>query len=117
MKATRSLRPRLSAVVLLVVLSALLAPVAAAASTVRGRLVRSRPSGDYPAQGVGVTLNARAGRSARIVTNSEGMYYFYGIQPGAYQLEIWVNPKGAPIIQELTVGTAAYTDVPPIRVP
>ena len=62
-------------------------------------------------------MNARAGRSARIATNSEGMYYFYGIQPGAYQLEIWVNPSGAPIVRPLTVGTEAYTDIPPIKVP
>jgi hypothetical protein len=89
--------------------------VAAGGSTVRGRLVRRGPSGDYPAAGVEITLFAvgsNLGRSPKAYSGSDGMYYIRNVPSGNYKLELWVAKK--PLSYDITVGRSAYTDIAPI---
>lgn len=85
----------------------------------RGKVVRGGPRGDYPAQGVAVTLVAadpRLGESAKAYSSSEGLYYLYNVPPGRYSLQVWVTPRS--VIQvPVNVGRGPLTDVRPVRVP
>ena len=102
----------------LLALLVLLLPVLAEAATVRGKLVRSGPQGDYPAQGIGVTLlspNPSVGRSGKVYSGSQGVYVFYDVSPGNYTLEIWTTAD-KPQTQSVAV-TDPSTDLPPVRIP
>jgi hypothetical protein len=86
----------------------------ASAATVRGRLIHAN---GYFAAGVAVTVfNPQLGRSSPAYTGPDGMYYLYNVPPGYYNLEIWINPGGAPIVYQIQVGEP-YTDIPQIGVP
>ena len=90
-----------------------------AASTVRGRLVRKGPSGQYGAAGVQVTIystDSKLGRSAAVYTGSDGMYYLNNIPPGPYQLEVWIS-KQQRLTYNIQVRNQAFTDIAPIVVP
>ncbi len=93
-----------------------LAPTLLAVSTVRGRLLRQGPGGQYPATGVTVTVLAtrsNLGRSAAVYSGSDGMYYLYNIPGGAYQLEIWTS-KTQHLTYNITVRNDGFTDISPI---
>ena len=95
------------------------AVVVSAASTVRGRIVRKGASGQYPAVGITVSVNAnnsKVGRSALVYTGSDGMYYFSNVPPGDYQLEIWIS-KQKPVTYNIRVRDQAFTDIAPIVIP
>jgi hypothetical protein len=83
--------------------------------TVRGRLVRQGPAGVYPAVNIQVTLfSQQNGRTVPTVSGYDGMYYFYNIPPGPYNLEIWVGQN--PIVHPVHV-SAPNTDIPQYPVP
>lgn len=81
---------------LLFLLTALLFALQASATDVRGRIEgQSRYSHrPFPVKGVRVTLWASEGgrwtRRASAITSYEGMYYFRGIRPGRY----WIQVEG-----------------------
>lgn len=90
-----------------------------AASTVRGRLLRQGPGGQYPAAGVQVTVYAvgsRLGRSAPAYSGSDGMYYLYNIPGGAYQLDIWMSQRQH-LTYNISVRNDGFTDIAPIVIP
>jgi hypothetical protein len=103
---------RLKAIVLLVAAFSWLAMTeATSASLLRGRLVDAASRG---VPGIEVTtFSTSLGRSRPRVSDGDGMYYL-NIPPGAYILEIWVNPQ-QPIQYNITVRDP-ITDVPPVRV-
>ena len=107
-----------SLVTLLFLLMVVCAELLAGASTVRGRLIRRGPSGDYPAAGIEVSLYAvssKIGRSPKAYSGTDGMYYIPNVPPGQYQLELWVGKQ--PLIYEIAVRGNEYTDIAPISVP
>jgi hypothetical protein len=92
---------------------------AASAATVRGQLNRHSGTGAAPAAGICVTVySEKGGRSARVCSNAQGMYYLANIIPGSYQLEIWTSPSpgASPIRYPITVAEP-YTDIHPITLP
>ena len=106
-------------VVGLVLALCVIAPVissAEMASTVRGRLVRRTPRGEFPAQGIPVSLNRNGGRSGYAYSGPDGMYYLYNIPPGSYSLEVWVYPNRPPLVFSINVNEQGYTDISPIAV-
>lgn len=91
---------------------------AAEAGTVRGRLVRRTPRGEFPAQGIPVTVfRSDLGRSGTAYTGPDGMYYLYNVPPGNYALELWVYPNSRPMVFSIVVSTQAFSDIAPIVVP
>jgi hypothetical protein len=92
---------------------------AASAATVRGQLNRRSGAGAAPAAGVCVTVySEKGGRSARVCSNAQGMYYLTNIVQGNYQLEIWTSPSpGAPPIRYPITVVEPYTDIHPITLP
>jgi len=103
---------------LLFLLTLVSAELFAGASTVRGRLVRRGPSGDYPAAGVEVSLYAvssKIGRSPKAYSGTDGMYYIPNVPPGQYRLELWVDKQ--PLTYDIAVRAEEYTDIAPIPVP
>src|SRR5258708_40160730 len=69
-------------------------------STVRGRIDRQDTSGKvYPAQYTRVILTPldSASTAASFYTGSDGLYYFYKVNPGSYQLSIPLT-SGKPIV-------------------
>jgi hypothetical protein len=71
----------------------------------------------YPGAGVAATVfNPQVGRSSPAYAGPDGMYYIYIVPPGAYNLEVWIYPGGAPILYQIQV-VEPYTDIPPITVP
>ena len=97
----------------------LVVAAAAEAETVRGMLIRQTPQGaEYPAQGVGVTVNRPdLGRSGFTYSGPDGMYYLYDIPPGQYTLEVWVYPDTPPWVFDIVVHNQPTTDIGPIYVP
>jgi hypothetical protein len=88
-------------------------------STVRGLLVYADgKGGEVPARNIRVTLNhPTLGRSASAYSSfNDGMYYVPNVPPGAYRLEVWIEPE-KPIVYEIHVQPTAYTDIAPIRLP
>ena len=89
-------------------------PASALAQTVRGQIVFRN---GYPAPGVQVRVtHPRLGPSMPAVTGYDGMYYLYGIPPGDYQLEVFINGQLAPRWQ-VRVFNRPNTDIPPYRLP
>ncbi|OGP53260.1 MAG: hypothetical protein A2162_00820 [Deltaproteobacteria bacterium RBG_13_52_11b] len=89
------------------------------AQTVRGRLYRQTPSGSYPASYVRLTLynfGPDGGRSAPVYSGSDGTYYFNGIPPGDYTLEVWIDANRSMNFR-LHVVNQPYTDIGPIHIP
>src|SRR5262249_21746931 len=82
---------------------------------VRGRLDRLDSRGAlYPANSVVLTLNnPQRGRSARVYTGNDGMYYFHNVPEGRYTWEIWIGAK--PMLRDVEVH-GPHTDVPPILI-
>ena len=69
----------------------------------------------YPASNIQVTLfNPAVGRSWPAVTGQDGMYYFYNIPLGTYNLEIWISnpPRSYPFM----IGGLPYHDLPRISI-
>ncbi len=95
------------------------ATASAAAATVRGRLDRRDAYGNiYRAAYVGVTLNNQyVGRSSMTYTGEDGMYYLYNVPPGSYYLEVWIQPGRQPLVYQVQVGNAPFSDIPPILLP
>src|SRR5215471_7729339 len=85
--------PALCATVFLML--SLICSASAGGVMVRGRLDRQDPRGvTYPANSVVVTLNnPQLGRSPRVYSGNDGMYYFYNVPPGHYTLEIWIGAR------------------------
>ena len=91
---------------------------AAEAGTVRGRLVRRNPRGEFPAQGIPVTVfRTDIGRSGTAYSGPDGMYYLYNTPPGNYWLEVWVYPNSRPLVFTIVVTNLAFSDIAPIVVP
>ena len=91
---------------------------AAEAGTVRGRLVRRNPQGEFPAQGIPVTVfRTDIGRSGSAYSGPDGMYYLYNIPPGNYWLEVWVYPNTPPMVFTIVVTDRPFSDIAPIVVP
>src|SRR4051812_298113 len=64
------------------------------ASTVRGRVNCQGSSGEvYPAQSIKVALESPDKASSSTVSGSDGMYSFYHVGPGTYNLTVWL-PSG-----------------------
>ena len=102
---------------LLLVVTLLVVTISAYAQTVRGRLDRQGPSGLRPAPYVRVTLyTPDIGRSSRVYTGTNGMYYFYNVPLGNYTLEIWGYGDN-PITYSIQVYNQPYTDIQPIVIP
>jgi len=94
-------------------LALVLAAASAHAATVRGQLLHSN---GYPAAGYAVTVSsAQTGRSSPARVGADGMYYILNVPPGAYYLEIWVNPQ-SPMVYQIYVNEP-YTDIPRIVIP
>ena len=112
------MRTRIS--VLAVVVALGLSGVAVlAASTVRGRIVRKGPSGQYAVPGVPISVYATGsnlGRSAQVYTGSDGMYYLSNVRPGTYQLEVWVS-KQQRLTYNIHVKDQPFTDIAPVVIP
>lgn len=90
----------------------------AEAGTIRGRLVRQTPQGQYPAQGIQVTVyRSDLGQSSPSYSGTDGMYYLYNIPPGTYTLQIWAFPNMPPLTFSIQVGNQQFTDIAPIVVP
>ena len=107
---TKNLLLRMALCGLFLVLAAGLAH----AATVRGRLNHQN---GYPAGGIAVTLlNAQGGRFSPAYTGGDGMYYFFNIRPGVYNLEVWIYPGGAPAVYRIQVFEPS-TDIAQIVVP
>jgi len=87
-------------------------PVPARAATIRGRLEHLAPNGQRtPASGVKVTIYRQAsGRSAPVVTDANGMFYFNG-SAGSWWLEVWISSP--PRAYQINV-VEPSTDIPPI---
>ncbi|HTQ12479.1 MAG TPA: hypothetical protein VMH86_01285 [Rhizomicrobium sp.] len=89
-----------------------LAPSAAGAASLRGVVV-SAPAllGQVRVgrPGVTVTLTGAAGRpSWQTVTTGSGYYFFMGVAPGSYVLQVGSARYG------VTVTSAAMQDIPPV---
>lgn len=108
-----------STLLILFAMILLAATTFAYSGTVRGRLERQGPYGIYPVPYVPLTLYSSAmGRSSPAYTGPDGMYYFYNVQSGKYNLEIWIQDFGyPPIIYFITVFDQPYTDIKPILIP
>jgi hypothetical protein len=104
---------------LLLFLILLATTVSAYAATVRGKLSRTSAAGTiYAASYVKVTLsNSRIGDSAPAYTGEDGMYYFYNVPAGDYDLKIWVSPRREPIVVRIQVSNQPYTDVRHLLIP
>lgn len=92
----------------------------AQATTVRGRVDRVGGDGHaHPVAQATVTLrNGETGqRTDTSYTGHDGMYYVYGVAPGAYFLEVRVVPQGPLHTFSITARAEPYTDVAPIVVP
>lgn len=96
--------------------AALLACAAAAhgAATVRGRVVHARDQS--AAAGYKVTVANRNSRTTPAQVGADGMYYIYNVEPGSYDLEIWVPQRHAPEVYRIRV-IEPHTDVPQVAVP
>jgi Carboxypeptidase regulatory-like domain len=107
----RSAFSRLNITLLVAFVSLLTITQVSVVSLLRGRLI------DGANQGVGgisvTTFSTTRGRSTPATSGSDGMYNL-SIPPGAYILEIWVNPQ-QPLRFNIVVRDP-NTDVPPIRV-
>jgi hypothetical protein len=86
-------------------------------STVRGQLYRLDSRGrSYVAIGVPVQLfHSSFGKSVMVYTNSAGMYYFFNIVPGSYELRIQVSKAQMRRIM-IQVPRQPITDIPPQRI-
>lgn len=71
----------------------------------RGALAKFGTHGILPASFVNITLATESGQNLKTeLTDSEGMYYFYDVEPGLYILKIWVKGfDGKPINYEVEV--------------
>ncbi|MDT4953977.1 MAG: hypothetical protein QOJ02_2115 [Acidobacteriota bacterium] len=105
--------------ILLISLITFVATASAYAATIRGRLDRRDLYGKiYVAAYVGVTLyNAQLGRSSIAYTGNDGMYYFYNVPPGIYNLELWIYPGRQPLVYRIQVDNKSSTDIAPILLP
>lgn len=90
----------------------------AEASTVRGHLFRRSSRGDYPAQGIPVTVfRPNLGRSGFAYSGPDWMYYLNNIPPGNYTLQVWVYPNRPPLMFSIVVYDRPFTDIAPTAVP
>jgi len=96
------------------VLLALSTAAAHAAATVRGKVIRDKDKS--AAAGYRVTVMNDKARTTPARVGQDGMYYIYDVEPGPYQLEIWVPNTAAPVVYKIQV-VEPYTDVPQIAVP
>jgi hypothetical protein len=86
------------------------------AATVRGRLVRNSPQGQFPAAGIAVTVWCeQLGRSAASYSLRDGMYYIPNVPAGYYQIEVWIGPQNA--LRFPIQVSEPNSDIPPIIVP
>lgn len=79
----------------------------AEAATVVGQIYREQGLTNlFPAAHLTVTLNAAdGGRLPPVSTGRWGQFFFEGVAPGDYTLEIWVGGfrSGLPLTREVTV--------------
>lgn len=104
----------------LVICFTVLAAAESAAGNVRGLLLRRGPQGNYPAEGIAVTVYAQQmGRSRPGFSGSDGMYYLYNVPAGPYYLEVWAHGFGNPpiVFQIFVDDRRQFTDVAPLTVP
>ena len=95
------------------------------AANVRGQMRRLGPNGPYTVGGITVILRdgntGTVNMSTPAVTGPDGMYYFYGIAPGAYFLDAFY---GGTILGRFRIGVgnspnqpAVFWDIGPILLP
>jgi hypothetical protein len=104
---------------LLACLILLAAAQAFGVATLRGQLNRKLPNGTQtPAAGITVTVLSQAKvRSARAISQQNGMFYLNNLPAGSYSLEVWVKgTANPPIVYPIQV-KEPYTDIPPIILP
>ncbi len=89
--------------------------------SLRGRLDRRDASGQlYPATGFAVTLRSPTTgvRSLAAYAGIDGFYYFSGVAPGQYQLEVWLpTSPPSPMLFNIQVPMVPQFDIFPILVP
>ena len=94
----------------------LVAPISALAADVRGRVDTGSPNAGYPyplphAQ---IFLYAWDGRdwvmAARTVTDANGMYYFRGLNPGTYLIQVLGQNF------QISISREPFQDIPPILI-
>jgi hypothetical protein len=87
-------------------------------TTVRGRLYRRGPRGEYyPAPSIGVRLtHSYHGASSMSYTDNQGMYYLTNVPPGDFVLEVWLSKDN---VMRFTIRALPqpFTDIAPIQVP
>ncbi len=112
------MKPRLFLIAILL-LSGLLAHNTFAQATVRGRLVRMGPAGQYTVPNVRVNMFSTAiGFSNPSFTGIDGMYYLSGIPYGSYFLQVWANPANPAVPLSYPVQVfSPLTDIPVISLP
>lgn len=95
-------------------------PVDAQVVTARGRIDRLGPGGVYPAPRVRVTLfSPTMGPSSPAYTNIDGMYYFYNVPPGDYDLQIlapWGFRTSVRVRVFPRVSPPLVSDIAPIQI-
>ena len=87
--------------------------------SLRGRLDRRDRAGQfYPATGFAVTLRSpvSGARSLAAYAGIDGFYYFSGVAPGPYVLEVWL-PASPPMLFNIQVPAVPQFDIFPVLVP
>ncbi len=85
---------------------------------VRGKIERLIASRYYPAARVRLTLASKsdAGRVVTAYTGSDGMYYFYSVAIGPYNLKVY-DAQNVVRSYEINAENKTYTDIKRIRIP
>lgn len=112
------MKPQLVFIAILI-LCGLLSEKIFAQATIRGRLVRLGPAGQYFVPNVRVNVySPTIGFSNPTFSGIDGMYYLFGIPYGQYYLQVWANPVNgaAPLSYPIQV-VAPMTDIPVIQLP
>lgn len=113
-------RPGRWAIQILGLAAALLLPVGSHAQTVEGRILEEQGlTNQFPAAFIPLTLKTdEGGRSAPVYTTRWGRFFFDGVEPGEYTLEIWMSgyKRGRPVTREISVPDRDHVEVDPILV-
>jgi hypothetical protein len=112
------MKPHLVFIAILI-LSGVLCEKIFAQATVRRRLVRMGPAGQYFVPNVRVNMyNQLVGFSSPSFSGIDGMYYLTGIPFGSYYLQVWANPANPTVPLSYPVQVfSPVTDIPVIVLP
>lgn len=81
---------KITAIVLLLIMASL----ESLAANIRGLIVRNGPYGvQYPVPGLTIMVRNQINQdvASPAVTGTDGMYYFYGMFPGGYYLDVYTG--------------------------